>query len=254
MGIAADLPEYDRLGYDPRVHVLVKYHIKKGIFPEGDRTNPPHPRGLSGGGIFRLAAAFPVKPQGEPQGEPRMLVAVMHSYHRRENCFVGTKVSIYLGNLYGRYPDEVRQFSEASLKLTRYGSLCKPGPRHLCSTITVNMSSINLADKLAGFEGHWQPRVVGQFNGHDLMVVKVKGDFVWHTHDNTDDFFLVLKGRITIRMREGDVSLGPGELFVVPKGVEHCPVAEEEAHLLLIEPTGTPNTGNAATAAPRHSI
>jgi mannose-6-phosphate isomerase-like protein (cupin superfamily) len=116
------------------------------------------------------------------------------------------------------------------------------------------MPSINLAEKLAAFTGHWQPRVVGQFNGHDLMVVKAKGEFVWHTHDDTDDFFLVLKGRITIRMDEGDVSLGPGELFVVPKGVRHCPVANEEAHLLLIEPAGTPNTGDAATAAPRRVV
>ncbi len=116
------------------------------------------------------------------------------------------------------------------------------------------MSAINLASKLATFSEHWQPRTVGQFNGHDLMVVKVKGEFVWHKHDETDDFFLVLDGRITIRMREGDVTLGPGELFVVPKGVEHCPVAEEEAHVLLIEPQGTPNTGNAATAAPRRVI
>jgi mannose-6-phosphate isomerase-like protein (cupin superfamily) len=116
------------------------------------------------------------------------------------------------------------------------------------------MPSINLAEKLATFTGHWQPRVVGQFNGHDLMVVKAKGEFVWHAHDNTDDFFLVLKGRITIRMDEGDVSLGPGELFVVPKGVRHCPVADEEAHLLLIEPAGTPNTGDAATAAPRRVV
>jgi mannose-6-phosphate isomerase-like protein (cupin superfamily) len=116
------------------------------------------------------------------------------------------------------------------------------------------MSAINLAQRLSTFQGHWQPRVVGQFNGHDLMVVKVKGEFVWHRHETTDDFFLVLKGRITIRLREGDVTLGPGELFVVPKGVEHCPVADEEAHLLLIEPTGTPNTGDAATAAPRRVI
>ncbi len=116
------------------------------------------------------------------------------------------------------------------------------------------MSAINLANKLSAFEGHWQPRVVGQFNGHDLMVVKVKGEFVWHKHEDTDDFFLVLKGCITIRMHEGDVSVGPGEVFVVPKGVEHCPVAEEEAHLLLIEPMGTPNTGSAATAEPRRVI
>lgn len=116
------------------------------------------------------------------------------------------------------------------------------------------MTAINLADKLDSFEGHWQPRVVGQFNNHDLMVVKVKGEFVWHSHADTDDFFLVLAGRITIRMRGREVSLGPGELFVVPKGVEHCPVAEEEAHLLLIEPAGTPNTGNAETAATRREI
>jgi mannose-6-phosphate isomerase-like protein (cupin superfamily) len=116
------------------------------------------------------------------------------------------------------------------------------------------MNAINLAQKLATFADHWQPRTVGQFNGHDLMVVKVKGEFVWHKHDDTDDFFLVLDGRVTIRLRDGDVTLGPGELFVVPKGVEHCPIAENEAHLLLIEPTGTPNTGNTETAAPRQII
>jgi mannose-6-phosphate isomerase-like protein (cupin superfamily) len=86
------------------------------------------------------------------------------------------------------------------------------------------------------------------------MVVKVKGEFVWHRHDKTDDFFLVLEGRVTIQMRDGNVVLGPGELFVAPRGIEHCPVAEEEAHLLLIEPTGTPNTGNAETAARRRVI
>jgi mannose-6-phosphate isomerase-like protein (cupin superfamily) len=116
------------------------------------------------------------------------------------------------------------------------------------------MKAINLAEKLATFDGHWQPRTVGTFNGHDLMVVKVKGEYSWHKHDDTDDFFLVLKGRVTIRMRDGNVTLGPGEMFVVPKGAEHCPVAEEEAHILLIEPTGTPNSGNAATAAPRRVI
>jgi len=116
------------------------------------------------------------------------------------------------------------------------------------------MNAINLAQKLATFADHWQPRTVGQFNGHDLMVVKVKGEFVWHKHDDTDDFFLVLDGRVTIRLRDGDVTLGPGELFVVPKGVEHSPYAEDEAHLLLIEPTGTPNTGNIETAAPRQII
>ena len=116
------------------------------------------------------------------------------------------------------------------------------------------MPAINLAEKLSTFSEHWQPRVIGQFNGHDVMVVKIKGEFVWHQHDDTDDFFLVLKGNITIRMHGGDVALSPGEVFVVPKGVQHCPVAEEDAQILLIERTGTPNTGNAATAAPRRVI
>lgn len=115
------------------------------------------------------------------------------------------------------------------------------------------MDAVNLAQKLSTFSEHWQPRTVGQFNGHDLMVVKVRGEFVWHKHD-TDDFFLVLSGRLTIQMQGGNVTLGPGELFVVPKGVEHCPIAEEETHLLLIEPTDTPNTGDSATAAVRRVI
>ena len=113
------------------------------------------------------------------------------------------------------------------------------------------MKAINLAEKLATFSEHYKPRTVGEFNGHDLMVVKVKGPFAWHKHDDTDDLFLVLKGNLTIQLRDGNVHLGPGEMFVVPKGVEHCPFAEEEAHILLIEPRGTPNTGNAATAAER---
>ena len=116
------------------------------------------------------------------------------------------------------------------------------------------MQAINLAAKLSTFEEHWQPRVVGQFNGNDLMVVKVKGEFVWHKHDDTDDFFLVLRGRMAIQLRDRVIALGPGEMFVVPKGVEHRPVAEEEAHLLLIEPRRTPNTGDAATAASRRVI
>ena len=108
---------------------------------------------------------------------------------------------------------------------------------------------INLASKLALFSEHWSPKIVTGFNGNDVMVVKVKGEFNWHSHPETDDFFLVLKGRLTIKLRDGDVVLGPGEMYVVPKGVEHCPVAEEETHLLIIEPAGTPNTGDQATAA-----
>jgi mannose-6-phosphate isomerase-like protein (cupin superfamily) len=113
---------------------------------------------------------------------------------------------------------------------------------------------VNLAGKLSQFDEHWSPRTVAEFNGHDVMVVKVKGEFVWHHHDDTDDFFLVLNGQITIRMHDDDVSLGPGELFIVPAGVEHQPIAAEEAELLLIEPSGTPNTGDRATAAQRIAI
>ena len=116
------------------------------------------------------------------------------------------------------------------------------------------MKSINLAEKLATFNDHWQPRTVATFNGHDLMVVKLKGEFTWHKHDETDDFFLVLKGNLIIETRDGSVTLGPGELFVVPKGAEHRPIAKEEVHLLLIEPTGTPNTGDPKTAAARRVI
>lgn len=108
---------------------------------------------------------------------------------------------------------------------------------------------------LATFTEHWQPRTVAEFNGHDIMVVKAKGEFVWHKHEDTDDLFVVLRGRLTIELRDaGSVTLGPGDLFVVPRGVEHRPVAEEEVHVLLIEPSGTPNTGDPATAAERRII
>lgn len=116
------------------------------------------------------------------------------------------------------------------------------------------MEPINLAQKLSTVTDRWQPRTVAEFNGHDLMVVKVKGEFVWHRHEDTDDFFLVLGGRLTIQLRDGSVTLGPGEMFVVPKGIEHCPMAEEETHLLIMERSGTPNTGNAETAAPRRRL
>lgn len=116
------------------------------------------------------------------------------------------------------------------------------------------MSAVNLAQKLSTFEGHWQPRTVSQFNGMDIMVVKALGEFVWHVHEDTDDFFLVVKGQLDIEMRDRTVHLGPGDLFVVPKGVEHRPVAREEVHMLLIEPKGTPNTGDVETAAARRVI
>jgi len=102
-----------------------------------------------------------------------------------------------------------------------------------------------LEEKLAALDKPFQPGIVGYLNDYKLIVVKVLGEFVWHKHDETDDFFLVLDGRLTIQLRDRDVELGPGELFVVPRGVEHCPKAEEEARVLLIEPKETVNTGDA---------
>ena len=116
------------------------------------------------------------------------------------------------------------------------------------------MNVVNLEEKLTTFSEYFQPRTVAQFNGHDVMVAKLKGEFVWHKHDDTDDFFYVIKGRMTIELRDRSVSLSPGELFIVPKGVEHRPVATEEVHLMLIEQTGTPNTGDVKTAAPRRIV
>ncbi len=113
---------------------------------------------------------------------------------------------------------------------------------------------VNLASKLGQFSDHWKPRTVAHMNDYDVMVVKVVGEFVWHKHDDTDDFFLVLDGRLEVRLRDRTVALGPGELFVVPRGIEHQTYAEHETSLLLIEPTGTPNTGDARTAAPRQEL
>jgi mannose-6-phosphate isomerase-like protein (cupin superfamily) len=106
-------------------------------------------------------------------------------------------------------------------------------------------SKVNLAEKLSLFSEHWQPKIVARVNGNDVRIAKLQGEFVWHKHDDTDDFFLVLKGHVTIQLRDGDVELDEGELFVVPRGVEHCPRADEEASVLLIERAGTVNTGEA---------
>jgi mannose-6-phosphate isomerase-like protein (cupin superfamily) len=95
------------------------------------------------------------------------------------------------------------------------------------------------------FDEHWQPKIVARINDNDVRIVKVKGEFVWHKHDDTDDLFVVLEGHLTIQLRDRNVELDEGELFVVPRGVEHCPRAEEEAAVLLIEPAGTVNTGDA---------
>jgi len=115
---------------------------------------------------------------------------------------------------------------------------------------------INLAEKLALVDEAFQPKIVGRYNDDKVMVGKIRGEFVWHSHPDTDDFFLVLDGRLTIQLRDRDIELGPGEMFVVPRGVEHCPRADREAHILLIEPAGTPNTGDSAgrEAAPEEEI
>lgn len=118
----------------------------------------------------------------------------------------------------------------------------------------IQKSAIDLSEKLTQISEYWSPKVVSQFNGHDVMVVKVKGEFVWHSHEDTDDFFMVLKGSLKIEMKEGNVTLNAGDLYVVPKGIEHRPVAENETHLLLIEPRGTPNTGDKTTAAVKEKI
>jgi mannose-6-phosphate isomerase-like protein (cupin superfamily) len=106
-------------------------------------------------------------------------------------------------------------------------------------------NKVNLAEKLALIDQPFKPGIVGYLNDYKLVLGKVKGEFVWHSHPETDDFFLVLGGRLTIQLRDRDLELGPGELFVVPAGVEHCPRSDEGAEILLIEPRGTVNTGDA---------
>ncbi|WP_332875839.1 cupin domain-containing protein [Massilia sp. S19_KUP03_FR1] len=116
-------------------------------------------------------------------------------------------------------------------------------------------AAIDLAAKLATFKEAWQPRTVSLFNGHDVMVARLRGEYHWHVHPESDDFFLVLAGALEIDLEDGAmVTLAPGQLYVVPRGVRHRPRAIGEAHILLIEPTGTPNSGDPATAAPRRVI
>ncbi len=104
--------------------------------------------------------------------------------------------------------------------------------------------SINLEEKLRLFTEHWTPKIIGELNDYQIKVAKFLGDFVWHRHDNTDELFLCLSGKMKIELRDGAVELSEGELYIVPKGVEHKPGATEECHVLLIEPRGVVNTGN----------
>ncbi len=116
----------------------------------------------------------------------------------------------------------------------------------------MNYYSINFQEKLAKFSEQWSPKIIAQMNDYHFKIVKVQGEFVWHDHPETDEVFVVLKGQLEIQFRDGNVVLKEGEMFVVPKGVEHRPVAEHECHILLVEPAGTVNTGeivNERTAA-----
>ncbi len=108
-----------------------------------------------------------------------------------------------------------------------------------------DMGAVNIASMLARFSEHWAPKKIAELNDYDVKVVKVLGDFTWHAHADTDELFLVIDGRLTIQLRDSDVALGPGELFVVPRGAEHCPRAEVETAMLLMEPRGVVNTGDA---------
>ena len=107
----------------------------------------------------------------------------------------------------------------------------------------MNYAPINLQDKLTKFSEHWSPKIIAQMNDYHFKLAKVQGEFVWHYHPETDEVFLVVQGKLNIHFRDGVISLNEGEMYIVPKGVEHKPVATEECHILLVEPVGTVNTG-----------
>jgi len=107
-----------------------------------------------------------------------------------------------------------------------------------------SITVVNLADKFGRIQDHWQPRIAGKLNDSYIKLAKIKGEFVWHHHELEDELFLVVKGRLTIRLKDSDITLNPGEFVIIPKGVEHKPVAEEEVEIILLEPKTTLNTGN----------
>jgi len=106
------------------------------------------------------------------------------------------------------------------------------------------MNSVNLKEKFSLIKHHWQPKVVGELNNQEIKLAKLKGEFIWHSHENEDEFFMVIKGHLTLELRDRVIELDEGEFYIVPKGVEHLPIADEEAHILMFEPKGTVNTGN----------
>ena len=107
----------------------------------------------------------------------------------------------------------------------------------------MEFKSINLEEKLSKFTDHWAPKIIAQMNNYHFKLVKFQGEFVWHSHDNTDEVFIVLDGVMSIAFRDGSINLKSGEMFVVPKGMDHKPFAEEECKAMLVEPAGTINTG-----------
>jgi mannose-6-phosphate isomerase-like protein (cupin superfamily) len=106
------------------------------------------------------------------------------------------------------------------------------------------MHKVSLRQKFTLFSDHWKPRIVGELNDSHVKVAKVKGEFVWHHHDNEDELFLVIQGTLRMKFRDREECIGPGEFIIVPRGIEHCPAADEEVHMVLIEPKSTLNTGN----------
>ena len=104
---------------------------------------------------------------------------------------------------------------------------------------------VDLRAKFEQFSEHWSPKLVAHLNDYEVKLVRIQGEFVWHSHEDTDELFLVLAGELTIQLRDGDVTLGPGQLFVVPRGVEHCPRADGEVKAMLLEPASVVNTGGA---------
>jgi mannose-6-phosphate isomerase-like protein (cupin superfamily) len=110
--------------------------------------------------------------------------------------------------------------------------------------MATQIEKVDLAEKFASFTEHWRPKIVGELNGQEVKVVKFKGEFVWHQHEDADEMFLVWRGRMRVEFRERTVELAPGELLIVPRGIEHRTAAEEETEVLLFEPAATRNTGN----------
>lgn len=118
----------------------------------------------------------------------------------------------------------------------------------------MGLKKINIAQKLSMFSDHWNPSVIAELNGQGVKLAKLKGEFVWHRHENEDELFLVVKGELTMQFRDKNVYLKEGEMLIVPKGVEHRPVAQEEVSVLLFEPLGTVNTGDAVSDLTKHDL